>query len=321
MNVPRISGGKCVGEVDRAAGGRAAGHLVALQLGKVVVGVQVVQRAVLAEAFVEVAALHRMHEWAAVGRVVTLAVGVERDAVAVAAAFAEEFELARDRVIAPEALLEFDAADAARGRAAVDAVEPAVGAPGEMVRQRLGVFHAEAGEQHFRIGVGHVVAVRVGIEQQVRHVEHEHAAVAELDAGGQVQAVDEILGAVGAAVAVGVFKDRDPVRAARAARRRLGHAVVDGPRPAIDFHPLEAGRVRVLQVLDRPQPAAVVALHEDRLPDLGSLAKSVTLRPLAVVMCLTASSRRIALRTTRSGCDGRKDQGFVEQSAAVINDN
>ena len=119
----------------------------------------------------------------------------------------------------------------------------------------------------FGIAIGHVVAVCIRIEEQVGRIEDVHAAVAELDAGGEVQAVDEILRRVGAAVAVGVFEDRDAVGAARAARRWFRHAVVFGARPAVDFHALEAGRVRILQVLDRPQPAAVVAFHEDRLPD------------------------------------------------------
>ena len=52
--------------------GRAAGDLVAFELGEVVVGVQVVQRAVLAEAFVEVAALDAVHERTAVGGVIQL---------------------------------------------------------------------------------------------------------------------------------------------------------------------------------------------------------------------------------------------------------
>ena len=104
--------------------------------------------------------------------------------------------------------------------------------------------------------------------------------MAELDARHQVQAVDEILKLVGAAVAVGVFEDRNLVGAARAARRRLGHAVVDGPRPAIDFHPLQAGRIRVLQVLNRPQPAAVVAFDEDRLPDVGLAGEELDLDAL-----------------------------------------
>ena len=154
-----------------------------------------------------------------------------------------------------------------RDRAALAAVEPAVRPPGQRVGHRVGVLHAEAGEQHLGVAVGHVVAVAVGVEEQVRGLEDEHAAVAERQPAGQVQPGDEVLGRVGPAVAVGVFEDRDPVGALRPARRRLGDAVVDGPRVAIDLDPLQPGRVGILQVLDDPEPAAVVEFDGDRLAD------------------------------------------------------
>src|SRR5262245_20016921 len=147
---------KRVGEIDRAASGRSAGNLVALKLREVVVSVQVVKRPVLAEAFVEVAALDGVDEWPAVGGVVGFAVRVEGDAKAIGAAFAEEFEFASDRVVTPQTLLKFEAAYATGRGAAVHAIEPAVGAPGEMVGHRLAVFHAEAREQNFGIAIGNI---------------------------------------------------------------------------------------------------------------------------------------------------------------------
>ena len=56
---------------------------------------------------------------------------------------------------------------------------------------------------------------------------------------------------------------------ARAARRRLGESIVLGARPAIDFHALETGGIWILQILDRPKPAAVIAFHECRLANHG----------------------------------------------------
>ena len=61
----------------------------------------------------------------------------------------------------------------------LSAVEPAVRPPGEVVGERVRVLHAEAGEQHFGVAVGHVVAVAVGVEEQVRGLQDEDAAVAE----------------------------------------------------------------------------------------------------------------------------------------------
>ena len=109
------------------------------------------------------------------------------------------------RVVAPDALLELDAADLGRDRAPLEAVEPAVRPPGQRVGHRVGVFHAEAGQEHLGIAVGPVVAVAVGVEQQVRRLEDEHAAVAEGQPAGQVQPGHEVAGAVGPAVAVGVL--------------------------------------------------------------------------------------------------------------------
>ena len=48
-----------------------------------------------------------------------------------AASFCEQLELACDRMVAPDALLKFDAANVRRDRAAVRAVEPAVRPPDE----------------------------------------------------------------------------------------------------------------------------------------------------------------------------------------------
>ena len=182
--------------IESATGWRATGNLVAFQLGEIVVGVQVMQWAVFAEAFVEVAALDSVDEWSAVGGVVHFAVGVECDAVAVGAAFAEQFELVCDRMIPPQALLEFDAADAAGGGDAVDARTASRRGPGDG-SDMVCVFHARSRKQHFWIAIWFVVAVGIGIEEQVGRIEDVHAAVAELDAGDDVQSVDEILSRVG----------------------------------------------------------------------------------------------------------------------------
>src|SRR5262249_6728391 len=156
-----------ISKIDCAARRRTTRYLVALEFGEVVVRVQVVKRAMLAEAFVEVAALHAVDERTAVRGVIHFAIRVERDAVAVGTALAEEFEFASDRVVTPQALLELEAANATGSGAAVHAIEPAIGTPSEMVGHGLGVFHAKTGKQNFGIAIGDVVAVGVGIEEQI----------------------------------------------------------------------------------------------------------------------------------------------------------
>ena len=56
-------------------------------------------------------------------------------------------------------------------------------------------------------------------------------------------------------------------RMSRATRRRVGDAVVNRPRVSIHLHAFQTGRVGILQVLNDPQPPAVVELGADRLPN------------------------------------------------------
>ena len=102
---------------------------------------------------------------------------------------------------------------------------------------------------------------------------------------------DKILGLVGAAVAVGVFQDRDLVGAARAlaaaarARGRTWCADSDRPRPAsvrpawdiADTESPTSGR-------DRRRSSSPAAAPS------GSLANSCTSKPSATLKCLSASS-------------------------------
>ena len=262
--------GQRVGLVEQAAHRHVtAADAVVTDVVEVTERVGIVERAVLAERLPVVAALDAVEhdEPADVGAGEELAVAVEVEAPHVAPALAEQLESPRARVVAPDALLELDPADPGRHRAPLEAVEPAVGPPGQGVGHRVGVFHAEAGQEHLGVAVGPVVAVAVRVEQQVRGLEDEDAAGAEGQPARQVQPGHEVVGAVGPAVAVGVLQDGDPIRALRPARRRLGDAVVGGPRIAIDRDALQPGGVGVLQVLDDPEPPAVVELDRHRLAD------------------------------------------------------
>ena len=136
-----------------------------------------------------------------------------------------------------------------------------------MVCHRLRIFHAETGEQHFGVAIRNIVAIAIGVEEQVGDLQYIHAAITKFDSSGQVEPIDKVFGLVGATIAIFVGQDRNFVRAARAARRRLGDAVVLRPRPAVDFDALEAGRIRILQILNCPQSSSIIALDEDGLPD------------------------------------------------------
>ena len=134
--------------------------------------------------------------------------------------------------------------DVGRVEDAVEAVEPAVGSPGERVGQLVRVVAAEAGDDDLAL-VGLAVAVGVLQEENVGRVGDPHAAVADGDARGNVQSVGEDGELVDLAVAVGVFQDLDAVAA----------------RP---------GRVpRIFEALGDPDPAPLVERHGDRIDDVG----------------------------------------------------
>ena len=130
----------------------------------------------------------------------------------------------------------------------------------------MGILEAEAGQEHFGIAIGPVIVVSIGIEEEIGRLGDENSAMTDRQARCQVQAVDEDCFLVGSAVAVGVFEDLDPVGTPRAARGGLGDAVILGAQVLIDGYWLEARGVGILQVLDDPEPAAVVKVCGQRLP-------------------------------------------------------
>ncbi len=231
---------------------------------------RIVQFAVLLKLFHVIGSLKSVHHEVAavVGAVKQIARFVEVEAPRIAAPFAEEFKLVGHRVVPPHALLEVDAADVGRDIRPLRAVEPAVGSPGERIGKRTGVFHSEAGQQHLGIAVRNIVVIAIGIEEQIGHIQHEHAAVPERHARRQIQSTHKILRLVDAAVAVGVFENRDTVGALRPARRRFGNPVVHGSRIPVDLHAFEAGGIGILQILHDPQPSAIVEFDANRLAHL-----------------------------------------------------
>jgi hypothetical protein len=155
-------------------------------------------------------------------------VRIEIEAPGVAAAVAEQLEAVRDGMVAPDALLEGDAAYLGGDGAPLAAVQPTVGPPGERIGDGVGILHAEALEQHLRVAVGHVVAVAIGIEEEVRHLQDKDAAMAERDAAGEIEVLDEVPGFGRPTRVVETFEDGDAVCPLGPFGRRLRHAVVDG---------------------------------------------------------------------------------------------
>ncbi len=123
------------------------------------VGMQIVQWPMFAKTLEVVASLDGVDQGASIGGIVELAMLVEGEAVAIGSPFTKNFELFCFGVITPYALLKYNAPNMTSRGAAIDPIEPTVGTPGQMVGHRLGVLHAEAGEEYFRIGIRQVVAI------------------------------------------------------------------------------------------------------------------------------------------------------------------
>ena len=114
--------------------------------------------------------------------------------------------------------------------------------------------------------VGLAVAVGVLQEEDVRRVGDPDAAVADGDAGGDVQPLGEDRELVGLAVAVGVFENLDAV----AARARLA--------------------ARIFEAFGDPDPAALVEGHGHRIDDVRLAATSSTVNPGGTVILAIASA-------------------------------
>ena len=181
---------------------------------------------------------------------------------------ANSSKTSRIGVIAPDRLAEKrHVADARRARAAVHAVEPSIGAPRQAVGERVRVLESEAGQPYFGLAVREPVAGRVPIEEEVWRIHDPDAAVSGQDAGGDVQAGDDVLVRLERSIAVLVLEHRDLVGAPHMIRRRRGHAVVAGAEVLVVRGDGESGGKRILQVLHDPQASAIVEVQIDRLPD------------------------------------------------------
>ena len=71
-------------------------------------------------------------------------------------------------------------------------------APGQRIGKRVRVFHAEPRKENFRIAVGNVVLITVGVEQQIRRLYDEHPAVAQRHSRRQIQIGKEVFYCVSA---------------------------------------------------------------------------------------------------------------------------
>ena len=165
---------------------------------------------------------------------------------------------------------------------------------------------------------GTSVPVSSRIEEEIRGLQHEDAAVAEAHAGGEVEAADEVLGLAEMAVLVGVGQDGDAVGPFRPLRRRLRHAVVDGAQVLVDLDRLESGGSRILQVLNDPHAARVVEGDRDRLADVRLGGDELDLQVVGDLHALDGLLGREALGGESAGAGGADQRGGEASEAEAV---
>ena len=111
---------------------------------------------------------------------------------------------------------------------------------------------------------------------------------------------------------VGVGQDGDAVGPFRPARRRLGDAVVLRAQELIDLHRLEPGGVRILQILDDPEPAAVVERHANRLANLRLACYQADLETVGHGHAADGVTGGEPARQREYRCDGGEAKGSDE---------
>ncbi len=221
--------------------------------------------------------------------------GIELESVGVAAAFGEDLEGPCLRVVAPHHAtfevhagrvrgIEARSTHATGHGAALTAVEPSIGSPGEAIGDGVGVLESKAREAYLGWAVRDVVAVAVGVEEQVGRVHHPHAAVARHGSRGEVEAVDEDRVTVVAAVGAGGFVDGDDVGAAVVVRRGGWDLVVMGAIVLVAGEHPDAGRVGVLPGLRDPEPPAVVEGKVEGLGDGGFVQDEFRSEPFEALL-------------------------------------
>ena len=182
-----IFGGKGVGQIESgSAVGREVGVVTDRLDGRVSVGIEIGSGLLVVDAALD--DVEEVGDDAAGGEAVAEIIEVEAPGIGEAAG--EDFKFAGLGVEAPDAGVEVESiffgsagfSDEGVGENALATVEPAVGAPDETVESFVSVVHAPAVEENFWFGIGNVVAIGVGNENEIGWSTEVDSAVADGDA-------------------------------------------------------------------------------------------------------------------------------------------
>ena len=118
------------------------------------------------------------------------------------------------------------------------------------------IFHSKTRQQHFRVRVGPVVLVTVGIEEQVGSLQDKNSTMADSETCGQIEALAKIFGGPIAACGIWIIKDCDLVGTPWALGRREGDLVPARAKVLVLGDRFKARRIRILQILQDPHASA-----------------------------------------------------------------
>jgi hypothetical protein len=183
-----------------------------------------------------------------------VSVAVEVDAPRVAGAVGEDLEAAGARVPPGDGSVHLNAvivgveriANGGVGEDAVSHVQVSVGAPGEAIEEFVTILETEAGHDGLTV-VSAVIVGSILEEQEVGGLTDVSTAVAQEQAGGEVEAVGPDVDCVGVAIAVGIFEDLDAIAGCGA----------------------WGGAHGIFVEFEDPEAAAIVPIHGDGVGDGG----------------------------------------------------
>jgi hypothetical protein len=176
---------------------------------------------------------------------------------------ADSLDDAARGMITPDAAAQFHAFGVGRAgssnvRMAGDAdaaIKPAVRSPAQAVGERVMavVRGGKTVEQYLRFAVGHIIAVAISDEKELRRAEQKHTTETRLDTGELLRLVEKNFASIEVTIVVLVFQNQNAVA---------------------QLQVEESSRFGVGVILRNPQPAARVECHRDGLAHIRLAGES-----------------------------------------------
>ncbi len=127
------------------------------------------------------------------------------------------------------------------------------------------VFESKTLEMNFRIRIGDIIVIRVGIEKQIGRIQDPNSSPSPFDSRHNIQSIEESFVLVEDPVSIGVLVDRYSVRPLGVVGWREGGFIVDASVVLVFTDDSQPGRIGVLPILDHPHPTSFIKIAKYRL--------------------------------------------------------